>query len=118
MGMKIEMTAAQSWLDDLVGDAGNGRRHFETRWTSKDTTWGITGSTFRAFTGRAIPPSISYRKWAESVAETITQDKIADLSRCRQKLRASLVNAWKESGGELSTVTGVLPPHWQPPSDL
>jgi hypothetical protein len=101
--LKIELTAIQRWLDDLTRDAENARKHFDKRWAITDKSWGITGSTFRAFTGLSVPPSATYRNWASHQAAKMVREEIADLAICRVDLQQSLSDAWKRSDAQLTT---------------
>lgn len=101
--MQVEMTVNQQWLEDFLRDAENARQHFESCWTAHDKSWGITGSTFRAFRGLSVPPSATYRQWASLQAPGIICDEITDLAVCRTTLQNSLTEEWRKSNAELTT---------------
>lgn len=65
------------------------------------STYGIEGSTFRAFRGYSLPPSKIYREWAGKIAKPILEDSNnlefnsqSDFDRWHNELSENLTEQW------------------------
>ncbi|WP_027684234.1 hypothetical protein [Rhizobium leguminosarum] len=101
--MMVDLVADQRWLHDLAADRAAAAHYFEATWTMPgDRSWGITGSTFRAYRGHRRNPSHIYREWAAEEAAELS-GRALDVSQLHETLRISLAAKWSSHGTKLGS---------------